>query len=142
MLCAKLFCERLFIFSARDGNGFKPHLSRKLNAQMAEPSESEDGDKVAGPRAAISQCIERGDPRAEERSRIRGGNRIGNPGQSRGGNKHEIGIAPVAGDTCDLPTFAAGHKIASAAGIAIAAMPAVPTYSDAFSCFPTKNAWA
>ena len=40
MLCAKFLRKRLFLFSARNGDGFKTHLGRKLNAQMAEPSEA------------------------------------------------------------------------------------------------------
>ena len=63
-------------------------------------------------------------------------------GQSRGGNEHEIGVASVASETGNLPPFAARHKIAAAAGIAVAAMPAVPADSDALSDFPAENARA
>src|SRR5579864_6066242 len=109
---------------------------------MAEPSEAEDSDDIAGPRAAIPQSIERGDAGAKQRGRIRGGELVGNRGQRRGGNEHEIGITSVAGKACNLPPFAARHKIAAAAGIAVAAMPAVPPDSDALPYFPAENSRA
>ena len=67
---------------------------------------------------------------------------VGNPRERRGGNEHVFRVAAVAGEAGNLPPFAASHEIAAAAGIAVAAMPAVPADSGALSHFPAEHARA
>src|SRR5258708_15561985 len=122
MMRAKFFRERFLVLAASDAHGFKAHLRGKLDAQMPKATEAENGDQISGARAAVAQRIESSDAGAQQRPRIHGGKRIGNQRELRGGRQHEFGVATVAREARDLAALAAGHKIAAAARIAMAAM--------------------
>src|SRR4029077_17958198 len=131
MFCTELFREGFFVLSARDSYRFKTHLGRELHTQMAEASKSENGDKIAGSGAAVAQRVERSHARAEERSRIRSGNRVRNFCQRHCGHDHAFRVAAIADQSGDLAAQAACDEVAAAAGIAITTMPAMPAYSGA-----------
>ena len=59
--CAKLAGQRFFVPAPCDGNGPETHLRGVLNAQMAESSHAEYGDRIAGARATVPKGIEGGD---------------------------------------------------------------------------------
>ena len=52
---AELPGERLFVCSARDGDGFAAHLRRELNGEMTEAADADHSDQVAGPCASYCE---------------------------------------------------------------------------------------
>ena len=69
---AQLPGEWLFVFAARDGDGFAAHLRRELYGEMAEAADADHSDQIARPRATVAKTIERGDAGAHERRCIDG----------------------------------------------------------------------
>ena len=67
---AELLGKRSFVFAARDGHGAIAAFGRVLHAEMAQAADAEDGDGVAGARAAVAQAVEGGDAGAQQRAGI------------------------------------------------------------------------
>ena len=139
---AKLAGERLLILAARDGDGLEAHFGGVLRAEMAETAEAEDGDEIAGARAAVAQGVEGGDAGAHERRGIGGREVIGHERDADGGGDHVIRVAAIEVDAGDLVVHGAGEEIAAAAIIAMATMLSMPADADALAGFPFRNACA
>jgi hypothetical protein len=54
---AQLLRERLFVVAAVDRDRFKPHLSRVLNTEMAQSTDTVNCDNVSGPSTSVSQRV-------------------------------------------------------------------------------------
>src|SRR6185503_16634345 len=54
---AQLLRERLFVVPAVDRYGLKAHLSRVLNAEMAQPADTVNCDDVSSASARVSQRV-------------------------------------------------------------------------------------
>ncbi len=105
--------QRLLVRSSGDRNGPEPHLRGKLNAQMAEPPDPQNGDDVPGHRAAVPERIERRDAGTHQRAGFRGRQLVGNERKRFGGNDGELGIATVVADARHLGGHAARQEIAA-----------------------------
>jgi hypothetical protein len=138
---AELAGERLFVLAAGDADGLEAHLGGILDAEVAEAAEAEDGDDVAGLCAAVAQGVEGRDAGAHERGGLLVGQVARAQGDGTGGRDHVVGISAVEGDAGDLGADA-GKEVAAAAGVAVAAVPAVPADADALAGFPADDAGA
>ena len=69
---AELHGQRLFVPPSRNDDGLETHLRSELNGQMTEAPYSQYGDRIPGPRAAVSKRVEGGDSRAHQRPRVYG----------------------------------------------------------------------
>ncbi len=107
---------------------------------MSEPADADDGDQIAGPRAAVAKTVEGGDAGAHERRRFDRRKFLGHQSQSADGREHVFGVAAIARDAGDVGGSLAGEELAAAAVVAIAAESAVPADADALSGFPSRDA--
>ncbi|CAL8480782.1 protein of unknown function (plasmid) [Caballeronia sp. S22] len=66
------------VTAATDGDDPKSHSSGVLQGHMAEPTDAENDNGVAGLGTALLQCIERGDTGAQDRRGFFGAEFFGN----------------------------------------------------------------
>jgi hypothetical protein len=109
---------------------------------MAESPQTDHGNDVARPGAAVAQTIEGGDPGAHERSGLLGGQLFRHQGESRRGRNHIVSIATIPGNTGDLGASLTGKKVPLTATVAITAVAAVPTNADSLANRPSGNVLA
>jgi hypothetical protein len=107
---------------------------------VAETPDAENRHDITGARAAIAEGVEGRKPRAHQRSRFYGRELFWNQRQRAGRSDHIIGIAAVESNACNLTRNLAGEKIPSATGDAIAAIPAIPSYTDTLAGSPSGDA--
>ena len=93
--------QRFLVLPARDRNGFETHLRGELIPQMAETSDTEYGNEIARPRAAVAKRIESGDPAHISGPRLPLKVLPGSCAMRRG-HDHIFAVAAVVGDTGDL----------------------------------------
>ncbi len=141
MVCAKLFRQRLLVLAARDGNNFEAHLGRELDAEVAESTDAEDGDKVARPCHGLAQGVERRDARAQQRCGVDVGEIVGDTSEGFRRRDHVLGIAAVVGDARDL-TVLARDEITTATRLAGEIAAAEPADADAVTWTPGGDAVA
>ena len=129
-LRAELFGEWALVGSASDGDGAVAALGGVLHAEMAEATDAEDGDSVAGASAAVAKCVVGRDAGAEKRRGVNIGEVAWNEGEGVGRSDDVVCIAAVEADAGDKLIFAEG-EIAAAAGMAVIAVAAMPAEADA-----------
>ena len=96
---AELPRERFLVLPAGDGDGAEAHLRGVLHAQVAEAADAEDGDDVAGDRAAVAQGVKRREAGAHERRGVdRWASPPGTTRQRRRRGDHVVGVTAVEGD--------------------------------------------
>src|SRR5262245_6865002 len=94
---------------------------------MAKAADTEDGNQVARPRAAVAKRVEGREPGTHERAGFVGRESVGQARErSRWGN-HVIGVAAVERDASNADPSFAGEEVRAAALVAVAAVPRVPT---------------
>src|SRR5258706_14477606 len=106
---------------------------------MAESADTEDRDEVAGPRAAVPERVERRHARAHQRRRLDGRQPVGDRGERPGLGDDVVRVAAVHADAGNARSHAAREEVAASAGIAPAAMAAVPAEADALPDLPRRD---
>src|SRR6266508_1353695 len=127
---AELHGQRLFVPPSRNDDGLETHLRSELNGHMTEAPHSQYGDRLPGPRAAVSKRVEGGDSRAHQRPRVYVRKPFRDQRQRSGGSDHVFGVAAVVRDAGNLKGDLAGNEVAATARIAAAAVSAMPADSD------------
>src|SRR5512132_84419 len=95
MMRAQLLRERLFVVTSIDSYGLKPHPSRILNAEMAQPADTMNCDYVSGASTRVTQRVVNRDTGAHEWSGFLSRNFIGDRGErSRRGN-HVFSVSSI-----------------------------------------------
>lgn len=89
-------------------------------------------------RAAVAQCVERGDARAKKRGGIDVGEIVGDARQRFLRRNHVFRVAAVVAEAWD-ERLLAKHEVAVTAMRAVAAMPAVPAHADALPLLPALH---
>src|SRR5690606_6221507 len=105
------------------------------HAKMAESSDAEHGDQVAGTRPAVSQRIEGGNSCAEERRGVFRFQIVGNGGERLVRCHHVLGVAAVIGNPRYLSANAR-DEVAATARAAVPAMAAMPAHTHAHAFLP------
>src|SRR6185437_13755566 len=70
---AELAGQRLLGRAARDRGDPQAHLGRVLDAEVTQAADALHRDQVPGPRLRLEQRVEGGEPRAQQRGRLDGG---------------------------------------------------------------------
>jgi hypothetical protein len=83
------------IGAAGDRDGVEAHVGGVLDAEMSEAADTEDGDHVAGLRVGAAQGVERGDPGAQQRRRIHGGEVVGDASERVERDDDRLRVAAV-----------------------------------------------
>jgi hypothetical protein len=138
---AQLPGERFAVFAARDGGDAISEFVGELNAEMAESTDTEDGDQISGHGSIATQRIVCGDSGAEKRGGFGGIERIGHRGESFDGGDHVFGVATVEMKAGDF-LLGAIREIAAAAKKAGVVLPAVPADSYALTLLPIGDSRA
>src|SRR5690242_8653190 len=140
-MSAQFLRQRFFVVAATDGDGVKAHLAGVLNSEMAQAADALDCDEVSGARSGIAQGVVNGNAGAKQRGGFVGGQVFRNQSHGFGGSDHVFLVAAVkvnGGDFLEL----AIDEITAAAGIALEAVSAVPTYAYTLTGFPESDVWA
>src|SRR5262249_25855544 len=124
-----------------DRDGVKAHARRVLDREVAEPTDPEDRDGLAGTRAAVSQRIVRGDPGAQQRPGVDRGQLVGDPRDRFRRHHHVVGVPAIVRDAGALPALAVDEQPA-ATGVALEAVATVPADADAIADPPHGHARA
>lgn len=103
------------LLAAADGDGLTVHRRGAPHREMAQPTDADHGDPVAGLRAAVPQCVEGGDPGTAERRGL--GRRQLARDPSQGSGRHGDRGRPAAGiRQARHPAIRAMHDVARTAG--------------------------
>jgi len=111
---------------------------RILDAQVAEPANTLDGDHLAGPRPRIPQRVEDRNARAHKGPGLPGRELIRDRGDGLGRSGHVFGVAAVEADSRNFPELAHG-EIATPATFTLKAVPSVPSHTNPLTHFPIRN---
>ena len=106
--------------------------------QPATVKDTENGDEVSDTGAAVAKRVEGGDPGTHERTSVDGGEFVGDRRESFKWNDDVFGVAAVVGDAGNL-SEATGDEIAATAGLAMAAVSAVPADADSLTGLPVEH---
>jgi hypothetical protein len=128
----------LFVSSTANRDRAETHLTRVLDPQMTQPADALHGNQIAGPRTGMSQRIEYGNTGAEQgRGFVR--RQIVRHGSDCLRRDHDVfRITPVEADPGNLLELAK-NEMAAAAGIALEAVPAVPSHTHPLARFPLRD---
>src|SRR5437762_14232775 len=105
---------------------------------MPQPTESEHRDDIARTRAGISQRVESGDPRAQQRRRVDGRQVIWKSRHRAGGGNHVFAVATVETDAGHLVRFAC-EQIPAPARVSSPSAAAFPSGTDPPPGRPTDD---
>ena len=141
MVRAKLFRKRSLFLAARDSDDLEAHLGRELDAEVAEPADTQDRDHIARPSDGLAQCVEGRDARTQQRRGVDIGEVVGYAGEGLRGRDHVLGVSAVVSDARDLAVLA-GDEIAAAARLAGEVAAAEPADADAIPDAPGGDAFA
>ena len=108
----------------------------------AEPADPEYGHHVSGPRSAVAQGVEGGDPGAHQRAGLDRRERLGNQREGPGRSDHVVSVAAVVRDPGYLGGDLARHEVTATAGIAVAAVSSVPADGDPLAGGPPRDVLA
>ena len=111
-------------------------MAANCTAQVAEPADPQDGNDIPRPGAAVSEGVEGGDAGAHQGRRLHRGKLRGDGRQRRSGDRQVVGVTAVKGDAGDQWGIQAGDEITPAAGIAVAAVAAVPPHPHPLADLP------
>jgi hypothetical protein len=129
LMSAEFPGECFFVAAACNGNRSEAHLRGKLHAQVAQPADAENRDRLTRPSAAVAQGIECRHAGTDQRARLYGGKPFGQKRKRTGVRNHVVRVTAVvrqAGDATGLTR----KKISVPACIAVAAIAAMPTDAD------------
>jgi hypothetical protein len=140
-VCAKILRQLLFVRSASQRHGPESHTLRELDAEVAQTADALYRDKISGTQSGIAKRVVCRNASAQEWSRFRGCEFIGNRGESAGLGNHDLRVPAIGRDTGN-DRMQAIHKIAPLAGFAFTILAAEESYSNALPNFPIGNAWA
>src|SRR6202795_481657 len=129
------------IGSTVDRNDLESHAARVLDAEVAQPADSENGDQVPGARRRIPQRAECRQTGAQQRCGIDRREIIRHGDQAAGFGDHHLRVAAVLLDPCVALVYAV-HEIAIAAVLAMPAAPAEEADADALAQLPPFDAFA
>jgi hypothetical protein len=108
---------------------------------MAQTTEALYRDKITSAQSGIAKRVVCRNASAQEWSRFRGCEFIGNRGESACLGNHDIRVPAIGGDTGNDRTHAI-HKIAALARFTFSVLAAEESYSDPLPNFPIGNAGA
>src|SRR5262245_41159314 len=108
---------------------------------MAQPAESEHRDDIAWTRAGISQRVESGDPRAQQRGRVNGRQVIWKSRYGADWGNHVFAVTAVEANASDLLGLAR-EQVSAPAGVAPSAVSAVPSDTDTLAVRPADDTFA
>src|SRR6516165_6485384 len=114
-------------------------MPRILHAQMTQAAYTDHSDKITGLRRCVSQRAERREPRAQQRRRIDGRQRVWDRHKAAGLCDHHFGVAAIMMNA-GIFLVPAVHEIAISKKLAISAGAAEKPHPDALTDFPTLHA--
>src|SRR5229473_1837507 len=138
---AQLERECALVPAARKSDRAETQLARILDAQVAQTADGVHGDEVAGAGPTVAQRVEGGDAGAEEWCRGNRIERIGHGGECLLRRHHVFGVPAVIAEAADEPVLTQ-DEVARAAGLANAAVPAVPADPNPLARLPGGHALA
>ncbi len=140
-LRAELFSERAFVGTPRNSHSAVAAFGRVLHAEMAETTDAEDGDGVAGARTAVAECVVGCNTSAEKRPGVNVREVAWNEGEGVGRGDDVVGVPAVEADAGDELIFAE-REVAATAGCAEVAVAAMPAEADALANFKERDVGA
>src|SRR5277367_1977608 len=130
--------EMLLVRASTNRHGTKAHLASELHAKMAEPSNSLDGNGIAGT-SGVTERVKGRNAGTNQRSRVLRFKFVWYQRQSPRLRNHHLRVTPIAGDAGENGILAVGC-FTTAASLASSIFASEESDSDTLADLPSRDA--